>query len=415
MAIALALMGTHPGCSPRVDRPSSDYVEHHKSGRLSLTILGDYFDPAFVLELAQVAKSLSPETRQVFFCTPQYETSLRRLFAANDVTNVAFRSLDAASPVLRQWARDVAVAGTRNGVTTLVVSPDKHAGSGAEAKVAADNLRAAFPECGVVLAPFVFEGGNLAFVESNGKRAVIVGRKVIHDNAVWQRRPWAPGYEGARLVDAIAETFHVDRVFVVGREETAPEPTMYFEYHIDMGMTILDGGRAVVSRLVYGDSARAELERAVRTGHPVVSKFAGAHADSLVAVLDRRLRTVGAEYEEYAALLDSLGLEVHRISVRWPHVLASMSWTNVVQAGNRIFMPAYPDSLHGVTTSVRAAGGRVRATVDVSGVGAETFPAEGENRAARRLYEDLGYDVVPVPEYLHYMMGGLHCFVNVLD
>jgi len=35
--------------------------------------------------------------------------------------------------------------------------------------------------------------------------------------------------------------------------------------------------------------------------------------------------------------------------------------------------------------------------------------------ASASTHESLGYEVVPVPEYLHYMMGGIHCFVNVLE
>jgi hypothetical protein len=108
-------------------------------------------------------------------------------------------------------------------------------------------------------------------------------------------------------------------------------------------------------------------------------------------------------------------VEVHRSPVEWEHVLASMSWTNVVQAGGRILMPLYPDSLRGVTTATASEGGRTRLTVDVSGVDGESFDLSGDNLRNYELYRDLGYDVVPVPEYLHYMGGGLHCFVNVLE
>jgi hypothetical protein len=244
---------------------------------------------------------------------------------------------------------------------------------------------------------------------------LIVGRKVITDNHAWQRRPWAPGYDRERRLDALARTFHADRVLVVGRAETPPEVSMYFEYHIDMGMAILGGNRAVVSRLSWDDVQRDELARAIRGGHPLVSRYAGVAPDSLLAALDERLRTVAAEYGDYAALLDSLGMEVHRSDVAWQHVLGSMSWTNVVQVGGRILMPLYPDSLLASTTSVRNTRGRVRATIDVSGVEREAFELSGPNLENRRLYEHLGYEVVPVPEYLHYMMGGLHCFVNVLE
>jgi hypothetical protein len=190
---------------------------------------------------------------------------------------------------------------------------------------------------------------------------------------------------------------------------------MYFEYHIDMGMVVLDGERAVVSRLDFGDAAGASLARAVTTAHPVLTPFAGPAQDSLRAVLSARLRAVAREYEDYAVLLKGLGVEVHRSPVGWQHVLASMSWTNVAQVGNRILMPLYPDSLLGVTTAITADGGRLRTSLDVSRIEGEAFELRDLNQLHRELYESLGYEVVPVPEYLHYMMGGIHCFVNVLE
>jgi hypothetical protein len=136
--------------------------------------------------------------------------------------------------------------------------------------------------------------------------------------------------------------------------------------------------------------------------------------DSLYGTLSRRLESVAKEYDDYAAVLDSLGLEVYRSPVDWRHVLGSMSWTNVVQAGDRILMPVYPDSLHAVTTAVDNVEGQMRITLDVSDLSNEKFDAR-LNETNKELYESLGYQVVEVPEYLHYMMGGLHCFVNVVE
>jgi N-dimethylarginine dimethylaminohydrolase len=182
-----------------------------------------------------------------------------------------------------------------------------------------------------------------------------------------------------------------------------------------MGMVVLGGKRAVVSRLQFGDAEQAALAGAVQARAPVMSRYAFLDEKTVVPVLSERLQTVSREYEEYAEALEGLGVEVHRSSVQWEHVLASMSWTNVVQAGDRILMPLYPDSLRGVTTAVARDGGQTRLSIDVSGVGEEKFELTGENLLNYELYESLGYEVVPVPEYLHYMGGGLHCFVNVLE
>jgi len=53
--------------------------------------------------------------------------------------------------------------------------------------------------------------------------------------------------------------------------------------------------------------------------------------------------------------------------------------------------------------------------LDLSDLDRERFELTDLNRSNRELYESLGYRVIPVPEYLHYMMGGLHCFVNVIE
>ena len=143
--------------------------------------------------------------------------------------------------------------------------------------------------------------------------------------------------------------------------------------------------------------------------------FAGLDQERLLSTLSTRRQTVAMEYEDYATLLDSLDVEVYRSAVGWQQVLGSMSWTNVVQVGDKILMPLYPDSLRCVTTSVMSDGGQMRISLDVSDIGEEKFELRDLNQQNQRLYQRLGYEVVTVPEYLHYMMGGIHCFVNVLE
>ncbi len=416
LAIALAA-ATAAGCADdsRPTRVQPAFEDHLKNGDRSLLIVGDYFNPRYALELASVAKALSPGARQVFLCTDRYRSALDPLLVANGIDNVVYRTMDPASPILTQWARDVAVAGAAGGRTTLIVSPDKHAGSERAAAATAELLRRVFPGDSVQIAPFVFEGGNVAFVRAGGHRFMIVGRKVLFDNGVYQRHTWARGYDTAGLLSAMAETFGVERVFVVGRAPTRPDTRMYFEYHIDMGMVVLDDGRAVVSRLAFGEPERRDLEDAIRAGRPEITPFTGPGDGDLLEALSARLGTVALEYEDYASLLDSLGVVVHRSPVGWRQVLGSMSWTNVVQVGGTILMPLYPDTLRGVTESVTTGGGRVRMALDLSDLDRERFELTDLNRSNRELYESLGYRVIPVPEYLHYMMGGLHCFVNVIE
>jgi N-dimethylarginine dimethylaminohydrolase len=390
------------------------FEEGAKTGELSFAIIGDYFNHNYVLELARLAQTLSPGSKQIFYCSPAFEKALDPLLAANHIENVETEPLTHPSLLLTQWARDIFVAGTAGEHKLIIASPYKNARSPQEASQIGAFLMQALPGYAVQVAPFVFEGGNLAFVAARGKRYLFVGKKVIWDNEVYQKQPWAAHYDEAALRQALAKTFVVDSVVVMGRAKIRPPERMYFEYHLDMGMVILKDDRAVVSQLAFGDPEKRMLANAVKHTYHVITPFASVPKDSLYGQLCDRLASVSQEYNDYAATLGGLGLKVYRSPVDWRHVLGSMSWTNVVQAGDRILMPVYPDSLRGFTKDVDHVDGQMKITLDVSDLKHETFDSH-LNETNKELYESLGYEVIEVPEYLHYMMGGLHCFVNVVE
>jgi hypothetical protein len=416
---ALLLGALSFACSTERDRDAEPayFDDHSKTGALSLMIVGDYFHNRFILELTEIAQALSPRARQIIICTERYRAALAPFLATNGVENVEYVTLDASSPVLTQWARDVAVAGKTGNTSSLVVSPFKHASSEQEAALMAGILQQMLPDRSVQLAPFVFESGNLAFVDADGRRVLIAGRKVLFDNEVYQAHPWAAGYDSPALVAAMAQTFDVDTVIVVGRATERPETRLYFEYHIDMGMAVLSENQAVVSQLTFPEEDEAALSRAIDNRHPLVIPFFAYEQEPkrLHGILSDRLRTVAAEYDDYARVVGALGVRVHRSAVGWQQVLGSMSWTNVLQTPGRIAMPLYPDSLHGRATSAAGAGGQLSISLDVAGLENERFVLSGRNAENYRLYTDLGYQVIAIPEYLHYMMGGIHCFVNILE
>jgi hypothetical protein len=391
------------------------FEENAKTGERTLTIIGDYFDAGFVPEVLQIAEALSYADRRVYLCTDQHGDALRQLLTGRGIDNISYRAVDASHPVLTRWARDIAVSGSRDGKPVFILSPDKRADTPEGTAALRELLQQAFPERTIEVAPFVFEGGNLAFVNSGKFRVLIVGRKVLFDNEVYQRRSLAGAYDRAKLLGQMARTFHVDVVMVVGQADERPDTRLYFEYHIDMGMVILEGNRAVVSQLEFGEAGRAALAAAIKSDAPVLSRFAWLGKNRMLNTLAERLQTVSNEYEEYAEVLEGLGLEVHRSPVGWEHVVGSMSWTNVLQAGDKLLMPLYPDSVRGVTTAVKSDAGQTRLSLDVSDIDGEKFELRDDNLRNYELYQSLGYEVVPVPEYLHYMGGGLHCFVNVLQ
>jgi N-dimethylarginine dimethylaminohydrolase len=420
--LAMAVLSILAGLSScsgnqEVNPPPAVFDEHLKAGSLSLVIVGDYFHNGYILELALTAKALSPQTEQIIVCTDKYKQALTPFLRSNGVENVRYVPVHESSPILTQWARDVAVAGKKGEGHTVVVSPFKHASTETEAAVVAHFLEQILPERNIVLAPFVFESGNLAFVRSGERHILIVGRKVLFDNELYQGRLWAPGFDSHSLLSAMEEAFGVDTVMVVGRAKIRPATRVYFEYHIDMGMAILSNNRAVVAKLTHSDEDKTKLSRAITNRHPIISPFLadGQDPETVRGILTQRLETVALEYDDYALVLEDLGYRVSRSTVGWREVLSSMSWTNVLQTPGQIVMPLYPDSVRGRTLSVTNRGGQLSLSVDVEGIVDERFELTGSNATNYGLYSDLGYDVVAVPEYLHYMMGGLHCFVNILE
>ncbi len=418
--VPIAAVTLMVSCSPSDDTTAPaprSFSESTKTGSVALVVVGDYFHPAFGTELVQGLHGLDAR-RTIVLCAPRFEEPLKRLFRANDVRGCEFHVFESGASILREWARDVAIMGSSGDGPVIVVSPDKHATSEGGVDEIAGVLRTVLDaDVRVEVAPFVFEGGNLAFVTSGARRVLLMGKKVLFDNAEYQLRPWAKGLSEEELIRAVARTFGVDSVVVVGRARERPQGRLYLEYHIDMGMNVLGNNNAVVSDLTFGDAERTLLAAAIEADAPVISPFVGYASGpiELAALLADRLSVVQAEYDDYARVLMSFGVRVHRARVTWMDVLASESATNIVQAGNRILVPVFPDTLRGRVARIGGDAGHITQSLDMSHIGAERFLLEGRNRHNVSLYEGLGYRVVPVDEYLHYYAGGLHCFFNVLE
>ena len=229
---------------------------------------------------------------------------------------------------------------------------------GPSSKMSADRRRVAeivFGEESVVEAPFVFEGGNLAF----DRGLVLVGRNDV------SRTIAASGETLSRreVLDDVAATFGGIEVIEMGKEPQSP-----LLQHIDQAFVLLEDRAAVACRLEGGG---LEVEA-------------------------RQLRY-------YADQLRDLGYRVSFLDHRASDLTRYRSSVNVVpffdrEAGRRrVLLPVFPGELSEGATFVdrRALGGKAAVAYD--------------------LYRDLGYEPSPLRDVTHTLGGNTHCIVNVLS
>ena len=397
--------------------PSIRFTEHTREGNAALFILGDYFHEAFANELGTILLELPPDCTNYIVCNERMRGGLTTWTAKENLPQPVFYTDSRTTPIMKVWARDLVIAGSTGNRVTVVVAPYMHARTEAEAALFYNALRELFPgNFDVVLAPFAFEAGNLIFIERGNKRILIAGKKLLFDNARYQRRPWTPGWSGETLIDNIRDFLHVDSVVVAGLIQQQPPLEIYFDYHLDMGMTVLRENTAVVAQFPFGELERRQLRDAIDKNHPIIRSLFERERDrnEIYTLLAERLAAVSGEYNHYAALAERLGLEVIRSPMQWQHVASWRSWTNVLQVGTRLFVPVYPESLGTIAETVRDQRGSIMKQIQLEAVANDRFEMTGYNLQNHDLYADLGYDVVSIPEYLHYFEGGIHCFVNIL-
>lgn len=400
-----------------IDR-SLQFTEHTREGNSVFIILGDYFKSAFRNELGEFLYELPADCKTYIACDERMREGLTAWTAKEGLPQPVFYTASRAAAIMRVWARDIVLTGTDGERITLIVSPNVHARTEEEAAFFSSVARELFPEnFDIVLAPFAFDGGNIIFIEHKNQRILLVGKKILFDNALYQRKPWSPGWIGNDLLDNMKAFFKVDSMVVVGLAQQIPPLELYFEYHLDMGMTVLRENTAVVAQFPFGENERRQLRDAIDNNHLIITSLLDSTDDreEVFNLLNNRLSSVSREYDHYAAVAEQLGLRVLRSPIEWTHVASWRSWTNVVQMGSRLFVPIYPESLNATARITRDERGSLIKQIQMEAVSNDEFSLTGYNLQNKELYESLGYQVVLIPEYLHYFAGGIHCFANVLD
>ncbi len=256
------------------------------------------------------------------------------------------------------WAQDLGESIVLEGRERFLVARRMPNSMGLPRKMSADRKRVAeivFGAESVIEAPFVFEGGNLAFDRS----LVLVGSNDI------SRTIAASGETLSRrqVLDDVAATFGGIEIVEMGKEAQTP-----LLQHIDQAFVILENRIAVACRLEGGG-----------------------------------LETEARQLRYYADQLRGLGYRVSFIDHQASDLERYRSSVNVVpffdrEAGRkRVLLPVFPGELSEDATVVdrRALRGKAAVAFD--------------------LYRELGYEPSPLRDVTHALGGNTHCIVNVLS
>jgi hypothetical protein len=256
------------------------------------------------------------------------------------------------------WAQDLGEAVFHEGRERFLVARRMPSSMGPPGKMSVDRKRVAetvFGEEAVTEAPFVFEGGNLAF----GASLVLVGRNDV------SRTIAASGETRSRrqVLDDVATTFGGVEVVEMGIEPQSP-----LLQHIDQAFVLLESQVAVACRIQGGG-----------------------------------LETESRQLQYYAGQLRELGYRVLFLDHRASDLTSYRSSINVVpffdrEAGRRrVLLPVFPGEL--------AEEAKVVDRKALRGKGALAFD----------LYRDLGYEPSPLRDVTHPLGGNTHCILNVLS
>jgi hypothetical protein len=256
------------------------------------------------------------------------------------------------------WAQDVGEPVFLDGRERFLVASPMPESMGPASGMSIDRKRVAelvFGTSNVLEAPFVFEGGNLAF---DGKQ-VLVGRNDV------SRTIAASGGTRSRsqVLEDFSRTFAGIQVVEVGKEPQSP-----LLQHLDQSFVLLDDRVAVSCRLEGGG-----------------------------------LETEERQLRQSADQLRGLGYRVSFLDHRSSDLRSYRSSINVVpffdrEAGRkRVLLPVFPGELR-----------EDAAVVDRKAL-------LGKAARAFDLYRDLGYEPSPIRDVTHPLGGNVHCVLNVLS
>ncbi len=368
------------------------------------------------------------------------EAEARERFAAHGLRDAAFLPSDAGG-VSGDWGRDILQVARDPDGTRVVHVPWNKAGRTRAALergvrelagLARDDLR-------VRLLPAAWEGGNLMTDRAaDGHGVLFAGSTIAVETTALYRRWYDATIDADEVARLMGEALGCDEVVWIGPRDRAGrlqrQPRLLF--HVDMGMTLIAPGVAVVARLDPGARwrvphrdvlarelawTRAAVERRRLAGRPEAPLPAlpdsGAEAAWLDAAVDAEneaLAAAAAHLEHTARILATRGHTVHRVTTGPERARRFQSYTNVIPSRDRLIVPIYPsvERVHGWV--VPGPNGRDRVDVD-PGIEDSDFDLADANLAAVELYRSLHPGVRVVRDYFYMASGNAHCVIGRLS
>lgn len=392
--------------------------------------------PHLLREMVEILRNAPPDALiRVLVSQELAETARERLaeFGLEKAELVVSEEQDVSG----DWGRDIFQLGLDGDGSRLLGVPwFKAARARSDLDRGWRQLKAlAREDLAVHLIPAAFEGGNLMTDVRDNQNILFAGSTIAVETRELYKFYYGndPGDDGVARI--LAEGLGADRVVWLGpRQSGQLARQSHFGFHIDMGLTLVAPGVAVVARcdpsrlgeedhhaLLKREAARTlkALARREAAGMPWpddldLPRDAASRAQFIEAALWRErsgIENVASEWENTAGKLSGLGYTVHRLEADPGRVRRFQSHTNAIVTADRLLMPLFPFREHIHGWLLQGDSGRDRVDVEL-GLTDSEFGLKGDNLAAFQLYQSLHPGVRAVRDYFYLASGNVHCVIG---
>lgn len=395
----------------------------------------------FFSEVLSVIDNLPPDVTVYFLASSEKAEQARERLERLDLRTCEV--IASPDPKLwGDWGRDIAQVAWKGGKRVAMVPYNKMALSRGQLTRGYEILKnLKRPRIGVGLAPVSFEGGNLFYDDMDGEKVLFVGNSAILDTIKVYEIWFATQISLRDTLELFRKTFEVDRAVSLGREVGGVIiPQAAFSFHLDMAMTLIAPGRAVVAQFdpslvdesEIKDEFDAEIRRSTRSleerqkleellekkgikySLPATARDLVTHVDLSTKFEVKALRETAEEMDCIAGKLEKLGYKVERFETDWRHVRKYQSYINVVPSADRLIMPIFPTLENVRARSIPLPQGRTLIEIEADR-GDNEYEMKGLNLKAYEFYSRLVGGVRVVQDYFYLACGNVHCILGRLS